>query len=116
MIEESDGAFYKRHNDKLHAKLRIAALEDELAKAKQYKCPIGMDDARQFCSVGHCAACASDLRAQLTLALSQRDRAVEECIEAVKNAPSLDENGYICEKSAAIKAIRARSVITEIKN
>jgi hypothetical protein len=31
----------------------------------------------------------------------------ERCITAVKKCASLDENGYICTKDAAIKAIRA---------
>jgi hypothetical protein len=31
----------------------------------------------------------------------------ERCIQAVRKAKSLDENGYITEKSAAIEAIRA---------
>lgn len=29
-----------------------------------------------------------------------------ECAQAIRLCPSLDENGYICEKSAALKALR----------
>ncbi len=108
---------------------RIAALEDELVKAKQYKCPIGMDDARQFCSVGHCAACASDLRAQLTLALSQRGRAVE-ALSILVNKMDIchaDERykgawthahfrfGPYTGPTYTDEIARARSVITEIE-
>jgi hypothetical protein len=39
---------------------------------------------------------------------AQRLEAVEQiCTTAICNAPSLDENGYICTKDAAIKAVRA---------
>ena len=36
----------------------------------------------------------------------QRDEAYERAVQAIRRAPSLDENGYIVTKDAAIKAIR----------
>lgn len=34
-------------------------------------------------------------------------KTIEECKQAIRGAPALDENGYICTKDAALKAIRA---------
>ncbi|UZF95790.1 hypothetical protein [Bosea sp. NBC_00550] len=36
------------------------------------------------------------------------EAALDAAEQAIRNCPSLDENGYICEKAAAIKAIRAQ--------
>lgn len=35
--------------------------------------------------------------------------AIEAAVEAIRGCPSLDENGYVCQKSDAIKAIQALS-------
>jgi hypothetical protein len=36
-----------------------------------------------------------------------RQATIEECVSKIKSCGSLDENGYICEKSQAIAAIRS---------
>ncbi len=49
-----------------------------------------------------------DLEKAVAAALTAAERAgAEKAVDAVRGCPCLDENGYICEKSAAIKAIRA---------
>lgn len=51
----------------------------------------------------------SDLaRAFDTAIAAERDR----CLRAVSDCPSLDENGYICEKGHAMKAIILGSAVT----
>jgi hypothetical protein len=49
--------------------------------------------------VGYVAACLA------TVCAEERER----CVEAIRACPSLDENGYICEKAAAIAKIRSRA-------
>lgn len=49
-------------------------------------------------------------RARALIAESAVAAAWEEAEDAVRKCASLDENGYICEKSAAIKSIRASAI------
>lgn len=54
------------------------------------------------------AQLATNCEAIIKAALSNRPGpSVEEVTQAIRSCPSLDENGYITEKSEAIKAIRA---------
>jgi hypothetical protein len=50
------------------------------------------------------ATCAAN---EAAIRADEAARVRAEAIEAIKSCGSLDENGYICTKSDAIKAIRA---------
>jgi hypothetical protein len=51
--------------------------------------------------------------AQVVRAEQERDDAYERAVQAIRGASSLDENGYIVTKDAAIKAIRRLAAGTE---
>jgi hypothetical protein len=75
----------------------IAELKGRLAVRMDYLVGLATTADRHV----EAAAEARALAAEAALA-AERER----CDRAIRDCPSLDENGYICEKSAAIAAIR----------